>query len=67
MQYNLIDGEWELIEPLLPKQGHMGRPHKTNLRRLVDAMQYLLGTGCQWRVLPDTHPPFSTVCNYFHA
>ena len=41
----LTDGEWELTEPLLPEQGHMGRPRKTALRRIVDAMQYLPGTG----------------------
>ncbi|MCY4100726.1 MAG: IS5 family transposase [Rhodobacteraceae bacterium] len=67
MQCNLTDCEWELIEPLLPDQGHMGRPRTTDLRRIVDAIQYLLGTGCQWRSLPDTYPPFSTVQNYFHA
>ena len=67
MQCNLTESEWELIEPLLPGQGRMGRPRKTDLRRIVDAIQYLLGTGCQWRALPDTYPPFSTVQNYFYA
>ena len=67
MQSNLTDREWELIAPLLPAQGCMGRPRKTSLRRIVDAIQYLLGTGCQWRALPDAYPPFSTVQNYFYA
>lgn len=64
---NLTDCEWELIEPLLPEQGCGGRPRTTDLRRIVDAMQHLPGTGCQWRSLPDAHPPFSTVRNCFHA
>ncbi len=67
MHCNLTDCEWELIEPLLPEQGCGGRPRTTDLRRIVDAMQHLPGTGCQWRALPDAHPPFSTVRNCFHA
>ncbi len=67
MQYDLTDTEWSVIEPLLPRQGRMGRPRRTSLRRIVDAIQYMLGTGCQWRAIPGTHPPFSTVQNYFYA
>ena len=54
MQYDLTDMEWSVIEPLLPRQGRMGRPRRTILRRIVDAIQYMLGTGCQWRALPGT-------------
>ena len=67
MQYDLSDMEWAVIEPLLPRQGRMVRPRRTSLRRIVDAIQYLLGTGCQWRALPGTYPPFSTVQNYFYT
>ena len=66
MQYALTDDEWSTIEPLLLKQGRMGRPRKTFLRRVFDAIQYILAAGCQWRLLPGCHPPFSTVRNHFH-
>jgi len=38
MQYNLTESEWELIEPLLPEQGRMGRSGKTDLRRICHAI-----------------------------
>lgn len=58
MQYNLTDGKWELIASLPPEQVRIGRPRKTGLRRIVNAIKYLLGNGCQWRALPDTIPLF---------
>ena len=67
MQYDLMDDEWAAIEPLLPKQGRMGRPRKTCMRRVFDAIQYILSSGCQWRMLPGCYPPFSTVRNYFYS
>ncbi|MXZ49174.1 MAG: transposase [Rhodobacteraceae bacterium] len=59
--------EWAVIEPLLPRQERMGRPRWTSLQRIVDAIQYLPSTGCHWRTLPSTYPPFSTVQNYFYT
>ena len=64
-QNDLTDEEWALIAPLLPEQGRMGRPRKTDPRRVFDAIQYMLGSGCQWRLIPDCYPAFSTVQNYF--
>lgn len=66
MQYDLTDNEWAAIEPLLPQQGRMGRPRNTFLRRVFDAIRHRLAAGCQWRMLPSCHPPFSTVRNCFH-
>ena len=63
---DLTDAEWELIEPLIPKQGRMGRPRKRDLREVFDAIQYQLATGCQWRALPNCFAPYSTVQNYFY-
>ena len=66
MQYDLTDDEWAMIEPMLPKQGRMGRPRTPCMRWVFDAIQYILSSGCQWRLLPGCYPPFSTVQNYFY-
>src|SRR5712675_2822324 len=61
---DLADAQWALIEPHLPVYPG-GRPRKTNLRDVVDAVFYVLRTGCQWRYLPVDFPPKSTVWRYF--
>src|SRR5215211_6317341 len=61
---DVTDEQWALIEPLIPVYPG-GRPRKTNLRDVVDAIFYLLKTGCQWRFLPLDFPPKSTVWRYF--
>ena len=66
-QNDVSDGEWALIAPLIPAQGRMGRPRSTDLRRVFDAIQYMLASGCQWRLIPPCYPPFSTVQNDFYA
>jgi len=60
------DEEWKLLRRLLPKQGRMGRPREVDLRVIVDAILYILATGCQWRALPKDFPPYSTVQHYFY-
>ena len=57
----LTDPEWALLEPLLPPQASMGRPWKHPLRTIMDAILYLMRTGCAWSALPDWAPPRSTV------
>ena len=64
---DMTDREWALIAPLLPAAKPGGRPRRTCLRRVVDAIFYLLQTGCQWRILPRDFPPRSTVYGYFRA
>jgi transposase len=61
---DVSDTQWALIEPYLPVYPG-GRPRKTDLRDVVDAILYLLRTGCQWRYLPKDFPPKSTVWRYF--
>lgn len=63
---DVTDAQWALIEPHLPVYPG-GRPRKTDLRDVVDALFYLLRTGCQWRYLPKDFPPKSTVWRYFDA
>src|ERR1700676_981683 len=60
---DVTDPQWALIEPHLPVYPG-GRPRKTDLRAVVDAIFYLLRTGCQWRYLPKDVPPKSTVWRY---
>lgn len=61
---DVSDAQWALIEPLIPVYPG-GRPRKTDLRVVVDAVLYVLRTGCQWRYLPKDFPPKSTVWRYF--
>src|SRR5260370_35788538 len=61
----LTDARWALIEPHLPPVRPGGRPRKTDMRDVVDAIFYILRTGCQWRYLPGDPPPKSTAWRYF--
>ena len=63
---DLTEAEWALIAPLLPPPRRLGRPRTTDLRAVVDALLYLLSTGCQWRMLPKCFPPYSTVQRFFY-
>ena len=62
---DLTDPQWDVIEPLLPPEPGGGRPRKTRMRDVLDAILYILRTGCQWRYLPGDLPPKSTVWRYF--
>src|SRR5580693_3579250 len=56
-----------LIGPMSPAARRGGRPCKTNIRAVLNAIFYLLRTGCQWRLLPREFPVWSTVYHYFRA
>jgi transposase len=61
------DEEWSVIEPLLPRPAKgRGRPRTTHLRSVVDALFYMAQSGCQWRMLPKSFPPYTTVQRYFY-
>ena len=62
---DLTDGQWALVKPLIPVYPG-GRPRKTSMRDVLDAIFYVLRTGCQWRFLPTNFPPKSTVWGYFN-
>jgi putative transposase len=63
---DLTDQEWKLVAPLLPKRRRVGRPRAVDLRVVLNAILYILATGCQWRALPKDFPPFTTVQYYFY-
>jgi putative transposase len=63
---NLTEAERARLEPLIPAARSGGRPRKTDMRAAMNAILYLLRTGCPWRYLPrDGFPPRSTVYNIF--
>ena len=62
---DLTDAQWALIEPLIPAAQPGGRPRSVDLREVVDAVLYLLRTGCSWRLLPNDLPPWGTVHSYY--
>jgi len=64
---DMTDEEWALIERQLPPRRRLGRPRKVCLRSVVEAILFILSTGCQWRALPKEFPPYSTVQGYFYA
>ena len=68
---DLTDEEWGLVEPHLPparkqrgKKAREGHP-PIDRREVMNAVLYVLTTGCQWRQLPRDFPPRSTVHDYF--
>lgn len=62
---NLTDAQWARLAPLLPPPCRRGRPREVDLRAVVNALFYLLRTGCQWRYLPREFPHWCTVRRYF--
>lgn len=66
-QSDLKEQEWKWLKRYLPQPsvaGTRGRPQEWPLREIVNAILYLLRTGCQWRMLPHDLPPWQTV--YYH-
>ena len=63
---DVTDEEWALVEGFLPRPRKLGRPRTTEMREVVNALLYMLTTGCQWRLLPKEFPPFSTVQRFFY-
>ena len=58
---DMTDAEWQLIARQLPRRRRLGRPREVDLRKVVEAILYILSTGRQWRALPHEFPPYSTV------
>jgi transposase len=62
---DLTDAEWALVAPFLPAPAGTGRPRRWASRRILDAILYVLRTGCAWRHLPREFPPWPTVHRWF--
>jgi transposase len=63
----LSDAEWSLLEPHLPVPKPRGCPRVHSPREILNAVFYVLKTGCQWRLLPREFPPWKTVFHYFRT
>ena len=61
---DLTDEEWALVAPCIRPAKRGGRPRKVDVREVMNAVLYLLGTGCKWRALPKDFPPRTTVFEY---
>jgi putative transposase len=63
---DLNDNEWAWLALLIPPAKSGGRKRTTNMREVVNAIFYVLKTGCQWDMLPHEFPPKGTVYHYFN-
>ncbi len=62
---DLTDSQWNHIKDFFPLPASTGRPREVELRRIVNAILFLLLTGCQWRMMPKEYPKWQTVYYYF--
>jgi transposase len=62
---DLTEAEWALVAPFVPPARRGGRKREVNVREVINAIFYVLSTGCQWNALPKDLPPKSTAHDYF--
>jgi transposase len=62
---DLSEAEWALVGPMIPPARHGGRKRSIDVREVLNAIFYVLWTGCQWKALPKDLPPKSTAHYYF--
>lgn len=62
---DLSERQWHILKPLIPAPKTSGRPRTVDIREIVNAIFYILASGCAWRLLPHNLPPWSTVYYYF--
>ena len=62
---DLTDAEWKHIEPFVPAPKRRGRQRIHSPREILDAVFYVLRSGCAWRLLPREYPPWKTAYHYF--
>src|SRR5215204_5236090 len=62
---DLSDDQWRCVSPHLPQPTGQGRPSIHGLRAILDAVFYVLRSGCPWRLLPRDFPPWKTVYDWF--
>jgi putative transposase len=62
---DLTDAEWRCLEPHVAAPNKRGRPRIHSPRRILDAVFYVLKSGCPWRLLPREFPPWETVYSWF--
>ena len=63
---NLTEAQWRIIRPFVRRPSRRGRPHTYSRRDVIDAVQYVVRTGCQWRMLPHDFPAWKAVSQIFY-
>jgi transposase len=63
-RYDLSEGEWRLIEPLLPNKPR--GVARVDDRRVINGIFYVLRTGSPWRDLPERYGPYTTIYNRYN-
>lgn len=64
---DVSDAEWKILEPLLPQPCQRGRALTYQRREILNAIFYLLRSGCAWRMLPHDFPSYKIVSHYFYT
>lgn len=64
---DLTDGQWKRIAPLIPQAKPGGRPRSVDMREVLNAIWYVVRSGCAWRLIPHDLPHWRTVYGYFRA
>jgi len=62
---DLTDKQWKRLEPLIPLAKRGGRPRTTDMREILDAVIYVVKSGCDWRMLPHDFPEWHSAYHYF--
>ncbi len=62
---DLSDAQWVELAPLIPSAKPGGHPRTVNMREVINALLYVLRSGCTWRMVPHDLPPWSTAWGYF--
>ena len=62
---DLSDISWELLAPLIPPEKRGGRHRSVEMREVLNAIFYVLRSGCAWRLVPHDFPAWQTVYGYF--
>lgn len=64
---DLTQGQWKRIAPFIPKPKSGGRPRSVDMREILNAILYVVRSGCAWRLMPHDLPHWRTVYGYFRA
>lgn len=62
---DLTDKQWTIIVSLIPPPKHGGRPRAVDIREVINAIIYIVKSGCDWRMLPHDFPQWKIVYHYF--
>ena len=62
---DLTDAQWEVLKPLIPAAKPGGRRRTVDLREVLNAIFYVVRSGCTWRMVPHDLVPWGTAWYYF--